>query len=553
METDALVKTLHRYLWRELARVAGLALVALTFIMTVLVVIEPLRKRGLAGSQVLALFAYTLPVTFSLTLPIAALFAATIVYGRFSQDNELLACRASGISTVSLLRPAMLLGAIVTVTSLFLSNYVAPHIAAAGEKAVLRNVRGIFQHQLKTRGYVRFGADERYIIHADHINSRKNELELRGFIISDTLDPNDMPLTVASTAFVRFGEYEGETYASVFLVDPAGIRTSQRRVVRAATLPLNSLRLPNITRTKAAFFDIGRLLSLVNKPEMHPDIQQRLVRIQRQIRHTMLSRDIQAAVMSGKPYLKLRSGKVSYVLRAARAEVDDRGWAKLFSGKDPDGRDLPVEVRVFVDGRLDRTVTSATGRVKVNWSALSDVSMATIVMDGPVWGRMAEQDVSERTRRGQWTSGQIAIPEDISAKADAISRRDIYERAEEFITDINILAQVEYLKTKRIPKLLGKIVAEIHGRLAYGVSCCLMVAMGAALGIVFRGGQVITAFALSVVPAALVIVMILMGKELVVNPPEASGGYGWGLAAMWGGNVALLTANVLVYVRLMKR
>ena len=60
----------------------------------------------------------------SLTLPIAALFAATIIYGRFSQDNELMACRASGICTLSLLRPAVWLGVVVSIVTRILATVV---------------------------------------------------------------------------------------------------------------------------------------------------------------------------------------------------------------------------------------------------------------------------------------------------------------------------------------------------------------------------------------------------------------------------------------------
>ena len=42
----------------------------------------------------------------------ATLFAATIVYGRFSQENELTACRASGVSTLSVLKPALFMGVV---------------------------------------------------------------------------------------------------------------------------------------------------------------------------------------------------------------------------------------------------------------------------------------------------------------------------------------------------------------------------------------------------------------------------------------------------------
>ena len=40
----------------------------------------------------------------------AALFATTVVYGRLSADNELTACRAGGLSHLTVTLPAFILG-----------------------------------------------------------------------------------------------------------------------------------------------------------------------------------------------------------------------------------------------------------------------------------------------------------------------------------------------------------------------------------------------------------------------------------------------------------
>jgi lipopolysaccharide export LptBFGC system permease protein LptF len=87
-------------------------------------------------------------------------------------------------------------------------------------------------------------------------------------------------------------------------------------------------------------------------------------------------------------------------------------------------------------------------------------------------------------------------------------------------------------------------------RIAYGLSCALLVAMGAALGLISRGGQFLTAFAISVVPAAGIIVMILMGKRMISNPSSSTMG---GYIAIWGGMAVLLVADVIIYCRLGKR
>ena len=150
-----MTKTLYVYISRDLARVTLMGLIAFTLVMTVFGVAEPLREQGLSGLQVLRLFVFTVPVMLSLTLPIAALFGATIVYGRFSQNNELLAAKASGVSAIHILRPALALGLVVTLLSLVMSDYVTPAMAARGEKFVLANVEGFALQQLRKMNYVR--------------------------------------------------------------------------------------------------------------------------------------------------------------------------------------------------------------------------------------------------------------------------------------------------------------------------------------------------------------------------------------------------------------
>ena len=94
------------------------------------------------------------------------------------------------------------------------------------------------------------------------------------------------------------------------------------------------------------------------------------------------------------------------------------------------------------------------------------------------------------------------------------------------------------------------MLAEIHARFAYGLSCFLLVSMGAAMGLMFKGGQVMSAFTLAVIPASLVIVMVLMGKKIISNPDSPQV---FGMAAIWIGVVALLFADVLIYMRLARK
>ena len=97
-----MVFTLHRYIFRELFKVFVLATVALTLILSLGSMLQPIQKYGVGPEQVVHLLGYFLPITLTFVLPMGTLFATALVYGRIASDNELDACRASGISLMTL-------------------------------------------------------------------------------------------------------------------------------------------------------------------------------------------------------------------------------------------------------------------------------------------------------------------------------------------------------------------------------------------------------------------------------------------------------------------
>ncbi len=169
---------LHKYVTKDLIKSGLLAAVAFTLVMTGFAIIEPLRKQGLAAGQVLRLFWYLLPVMMSLTLPIAALLAATMVYGRFSMDNELTACRASGVSVYALLKPALALGGVLALATLLLSNWVAPVMLRRGEEVGKANLQQLIFQNLRSKGHVKFPGG----------GWKSNQPELAGMDHDDLLD-----------------------------------------------------------------------------------------------------------------------------------------------------------------------------------------------------------------------------------------------------------------------------------------------------------------------------------------------------------------------------
>src|SRR5437588_12320565 len=91
-------RTLFWYLFKDLMRIFFMASGALAGIMSFGGLLRPLTHQGLDAGQVGKVLSYFMPAMTAYSLPVAALFATTVVYGRLSAANELTACRAGGLT-----------------------------------------------------------------------------------------------------------------------------------------------------------------------------------------------------------------------------------------------------------------------------------------------------------------------------------------------------------------------------------------------------------------------------------------------------------------------
>jgi lipopolysaccharide export LptBFGC system permease protein LptF len=101
--------------------------------------------------------------------------------------------------------------------------------------------------------------------------------------------------------------------------------------------------------------------------------------------------------------------------------------------------------------------------------------------------------------------------------------------------------------------LRNDLVSEMHARMAFALSCLILVLVGCALGMMFRSGNFLTAFAVSFIPALMTITLIIAGQQTCGNIPW-NRGPNWvnplnmGIALIWSGNaVNLAIASTLLW------
>ena len=129
-------KTIFWYLFRDLVRFFILTSGTLAGIMSFGGLMRPLTENGLNAGQVGRMLTDLMPAMMAYSLPAAALFATTVVYGRLAADNELTACRATGMSYIAIGLPAIVFSLVISILSLLLVCFVVPVYSLKVEKVI---------------------------------------------------------------------------------------------------------------------------------------------------------------------------------------------------------------------------------------------------------------------------------------------------------------------------------------------------------------------------------------------------------------------------------
>lgn len=119
----------YRYLLRELFLyffVAFLFFFFIFFVNQILLVIQKILEKKVPLWDVLKLMMYALPSIIAQSAPFATLVGFLMCIGRLVSENEVLIFRASGQSYTAILAPVIILGAIISLGSFFVNDYLLP-------------------------------------------------------------------------------------------------------------------------------------------------------------------------------------------------------------------------------------------------------------------------------------------------------------------------------------------------------------------------------------------------------------------------------------------
>jgi lipopolysaccharide export system permease protein len=112
-------------LW-ELSKVFVVSLIGINGIMLMATVVAEATKYGFGPAQIVAVIPLIIPSILPYTIPGTTLFATCVVYGRLAADNEILAIKSAGINLLTVVRPALFLGLVMSGFTMALYFEVIP-------------------------------------------------------------------------------------------------------------------------------------------------------------------------------------------------------------------------------------------------------------------------------------------------------------------------------------------------------------------------------------------------------------------------------------------
>lgn len=122
------MRTVHRYLAVSFLVSFCATVLVISFVMTLGVVfkITDLIARGAPVGPLMGILAWGFPSAMAYAIPISALVATLLVFGRLSSDGEITALKVCGISMWQIIRIPVLLSVCLSVVCLYLNNELGP-------------------------------------------------------------------------------------------------------------------------------------------------------------------------------------------------------------------------------------------------------------------------------------------------------------------------------------------------------------------------------------------------------------------------------------------
>ncbi|MEX0744917.1 MAG: LptF/LptG family permease [Phycisphaeraceae bacterium] len=556
--------TLYRHMLVELTKLLVVTTVVLVTVISFAAAVKPLSE-GLLGPTALARFIfYSAPTMLAFALPFAAAFASTLVFIRMANDNEVLACSASGLSYRTVLLPPALLGLALTMGLFATSNFVIPYFHREARQSLERDLITLLVTDLNAgKAFDRMGD---HIIYADRAEERPAPpmpelslqpdrlIELTGVAVAELGRDNqvrsDYTAQRANVLLFRRGDQSWITMRlhELRYSDPVRGMLSDH-----GSLDIGTIELPNPMSDKPKFFSLPQLRIIADEPEQYDRVRERRDELVEVVTAERLRQQVRGALDDDRygHTATLGSSRPGdyYTLHAPR--VTRNGGELLLEARG----DVPVTVHAYDDGRPAPFDEGSAVRRYEAERALVVVEHVSVDAAPSLRVELSEARIYDArlagrfTERSALTLPRLLWPDRATAEEpSAMSLEALIKLAgEPNYRGVREVGRAVSRLNSEINELAFEIVALQHDRAASAVACMLLTLLGAVLSIHLRGQMTLVVYFWSFMLAIVTILLIYAGENIATK--ERFPLYA-GLGVLWSGNVLLAMLIGWVYCRL---
>jgi len=499
-----------------------------------------LQVEQISPTQLLGIMLIVLPVAGTLTLPVAALYSATATFGRLSADNEFLACRASGINVSRLFLSPAAISVATAACTFYFTSFMIPGLIRDLNTLARAGVLQLVEQRVRSpeRLPLPGGRGRLYADTSARAQDDPNAVVLNRFAYVEQGAGGLRRFGTGERAVLRISgdeglnpSFSGDLYNWMYYDRERGSWvTSEHNHLPPTKIPISQ-------HMRMRWLRLGELIHFRRSPELWPKVAGKIAEYRGALVQALFYERAYTGFQKDEALL-LASPNGTVTLEAGEVRRDALREGHLsFQG-----------VRI-VDrgGRRVRTITGDEAFLSVQPAHDDTPPEAELNILGNV--SIAEGDDSARPiQKGRERIDGLTIPSDIQAEIGAIGDTQLLTGS--LPPELSDLAGEARWEALHAAERFGReITSELHSRLAFSVSALVMVLLGAALGIIFRGGNVMVAFGISFVPTLFVTVMNIAGRQLA----EKSGTTFLGLAVIWGAILVVGLLDVWAIFRVIRR
>ncbi len=533
-----MLTTLHKYIFREMSKTFLLSTIGLTAVLTTCGGLYNMTQlTNVSPEHTLKLLVLVVPMCASMTLPIAALFSAAATYGRLASDSEFIACRSTGINSHVLLAPCIVISIASAATTFAVFNLVIPRFVKQLHQVVRQDIKEFAVRTLQDGGRMEFQGQ---MITAAEVVSLSDD------------DPNVSSDAVVVSDVVFLVE-DGDEFTRVGVAPSAAVKFDMSRRHPQIKAELNGLQVLDLTgegrysrherellgplelkaglRMRPKYLYMGELYKYRDQPELVIDKLQKEIAATRQLVMGKLTLDHFYALFS----------------KAARCHLSGQDLQVDISASDPQvvadnmmaGRRWLELSNIQLNEALENTrleYTAEHGRLELRFEDDGPPQLVITLNNGTLKRLDGGETQQFRIRE----LDPLDLPEVINtAMATQYPDEVLWGKGElpEFGADVD--KQRKRLR-KRRRRYVHEFYSEIHLRTVFSVSVVFLAVLGAALSVIFRGGQLLVAFGISFLPTLGVILTTILGKGIAKSVLVP------GLSIMWGGLIAVIILDIVI-------